>query len=139
MNTEVFKYLPHGVSGSQWVFRWENLEPTVIVLGLYINHQLVGLVSFIRQPGFNMIVNLEVLAEQQGQGYGAKLLAIVMIDSFNQPDNEGYVSLTTKTTDVQHLYTHLGGEIHYRKVTFHTWTSQRIIQKYLPNGGNIIW
>lgn len=120
-------------SGFSSGFNWRRLVETEIVVGIFENDQLVGLVAFSRnyKELYNKVKLLEVSDFARGQGYGAKLVAVVMWDSFNQPGFEGFVSLTTKTNGVEKFYAHLGAEIFGKKAIFLSNTSRYVIKKYL--------
>lgn len=122
-------------------FEWHKLLcENKIVVGLYIDAKLVGLVSFSRETRsyFNQVALLEVSAKNRGNGYGGKLIALVSIDSF-QHGFEGYVQLISKTNGVEKFYDYLGATRYGQNVIIDTKISQQIINKYLPNGGEIRW
>lgn len=102
-------------------------------MGVFENGQLVGLVAFSRnyKELYNKVKLIEVSEFARGKGYGAKLVALVMWDSFNQPGFEGFVSLTTKTNGVEKFYVHLGAEIYGRKAIFLSGVSRYVVKKYL--------
>lgn len=123
-----------------FLFDWNSIArvaPKGILLGYYQLGELVGLVMFERRgKGFlcNEVIDLEVKRHAQGHHVGAKLLAQVMFDSFEQRF-DGYVHLKTKTNGVEKFYIHLGGEYRYRSVLFDTNASMTVVRKYLPKGG----
>ncbi|MDR3190098.1 MAG: GNAT family N-acetyltransferase [Lactobacillaceae bacterium] len=122
-------------------FNWTNeIEKGRLVIGLYHDEELVGLVSFVRHRDlFNKLLLIEVLEDQQKKGFGGKLLAIVMWDSFLQPDNDGFVQLKSKKTDVETFYRHLGAIEYGQNKIFQTNESLMILKRYLPEGGEIQW
>lgn len=127
---------------SAFVFNWRTISnhPQRITIGAYVANDLAGLITFERRgDGFdlNYVHNLETAPSYQGHGTAGKLLALVMIDSFNN-GFDGYVQLVTKLNGVETLYDHLGAKpISRQQLYFDTKTSQRVINKYLPNGGKI--
>lgn len=114
-------------------FNWRRMVETQIVVGVFENDQLVGLVAFKRdyKELYNEIRLLEVSNFARGKGYGAKLVAMVMWDSFNQSNFDGFVSLTTKTNGTEKFYAHLGAEIYGKNVIFPSDASRNVVKKYL--------
>lgn len=73
---------------SAFVFNWQtiNNHPKRITIGAYAGNDLAGLITFERRGGgfdLNYVHNLETAPAYQGHGTAGKLLALVMIDSFN--------------------------------------------------------
>lgn len=117
-------------------FDWSHLSDKEILIGLFSNERLVGLVSFFRKENYNNISNIEVIRESRHKGVGGKLLAIVMLDSFHQASSDGYVDLISKTNGVEKFYMHLGAtKITHQHLFFDSIASQHVIDKYLSEGG----
>lgn len=130
---------------SGFIFDWPELSSLGIVIGAFsankLANKLVGLIVFARHPDkqylFNEVFNIEVLESYQHKGLGARLLALVMIDSENN-NFEGYVQLKSKTNGVQDFYFHLGaGDNGGQRMLFETEASANVIEKYLPQGGYV--
>lgn len=124
-----------------FIFDWRVISqmPATITVGAYVGDTLAGLVTFERKgDGYyhNFVYDLEIVEAYQGQRLAGELLALVMIDSFNQ-GYDGYVNLTTKTNGVERFYDALGALRFGNWVTFETAQSQDVINKYLPNGGYV--
>ncbi|APE77575.1 hypothetical protein ARA02_09565 (plasmid) [Leuconostoc mesenteroides subsp. jonggajibkimchii] len=124
-----------------FIFDWTELSSLGIIIGAFSANELVGLIVFERHPDkqylFNEVFNVEVLESYQNKGLGARLLALVMIDSENN-NFDGYVQLKSKTTSVQKFYLHLGAVRNGgQRMLFETEASVNVIAKYLPQGGYV--
>ncbi|MDR3240857.1 MAG: GNAT family N-acetyltransferase [Lactobacillaceae bacterium] len=123
-----------------FIFDWELAVDANIVVGLLVDDEIVGIIAFqrITEHFYNLVALVEVREPKKGQGYGAKLLAMVMTDSFEQ-GFEGYIKLKTKTNGVQYFYSYLGATLFGQLTIFNAKTSYKVINKYLPDGGLIEW
>lgn len=143
MESESYKRLENinEYDTSGFIFDWPELSSLGIIIGAFRTETLVGLIVFERHPDkqylFNEVFNVEVLEAYQNRGLGARLLALVMIDSENN-NFEGYVQLKSKTNGVQDFYLQLGGVRNGgQRILFETEASANVIEKYLPQGGYI--
>ena len=143
MESESYKRIENinNYDTSGFIFKWTELSSLGIVIGALSEKTLVGLIVFKRHPDkqylFNEVFNVEVLESYQHKGLGARLLALVMIDSENN-DFDGYVQLKSKTTSVQDFYFHLGAAANGgQRMLFETEASVNVIEKYLPQGGYV--
>lgn len=143
MEKQIYKIV-HDVTAidvSAFTFDWETVvnHSDRITIGAFTGEVLVGLITFKRRGDefmSNFVFDVEVLEEHRGQGIAATLLALVMIDAFNQ-EFDGYTELKTKINGVEKFYDHLGGWRRGQRVIFDTEASTNVINKYLPNGGEI--
>ncbi|MYV04567.1 GNAT family N-acetyltransferase [Furfurilactobacillus milii] len=115
-------------------FDWEFELKTHQVMSIFIDKQLVGLISFSHLRVFTKVSLIEVAKLYRRQRYGAILLALVMREAIKIPDNGGYVSLRTKTNDVQMFYLHLGAIWFEQTMIFQSEVCQRNVTKYLEKG-----
>jgi hypothetical protein len=127
-------------SGFDSGFDWTTLLDTDIVLGKFIDGRLAGLIAFRHVPENlgNFVDLLEVAKPFRHQQVAKKLLAMVMLDSFETPDFDGFVQLRPKQNGIQYFYLNLGGFAHDRSIIFDTDTSRIHVQRYLPSGGKIL-
>ncbi|WP_054655616.1 GNAT family N-acetyltransferase [Lentilactobacillus kisonensis] len=126
------------VTTDGFIFEWQVNDPRERIVGLLIDGKVVGLVKFSREfsSRYNRIESIEVMKEYQGQGYGAMLMAFVMMDSFSNDGFEGFVALTSKSDGTENFYLHLGAKQRTKQLMiFDTEASQYVVSKYLPNGG----
>lgn len=117
-------------SGFDWKFELKSHQ----VMGIYVDKQLVGLISFSHLQGFTKVSLIEVAKLYRRQRYGAILLALVMREAIKIPDNSGYVSLRTKTNGVQMFYLHLGAIWFEQTMIFQPEVCQKNVTKYLGKG-----
>lgn len=123
-----------GRIGFESGFDWEFELKIHQVMGIFIDKQLVGLISFSHLRGFTKVSLIEVAKLYRRQRYGALLLALVMREAIKIPDNGGYVSLRTKTNGVQMFYLHLGAIWFEQAMIFQPEVCQRNVTKYLEKG-----
>ena len=117
--------------GFESEFDWKQEQEDSIVLAMIRHKIIVGLISFDRivESSFNIINLIEVSRFYRNKGVSATLLAVVMNDSFYQVF-EGYVQLVSKTKTID-FYCNLGGFCYKRIVTFDSFASYKVIEKYL--------
>lgn len=123
------------MSLNHFLFDWKlilSVQET-ISLGSFLGGKLVGIINFRRVPGslYDEVLYLEVLASYQNQGVGKKLLAMVMLDAFEQ-QYDGFVKLKTKTDGTQNYYLALGGILYgFNNIRFETHTSKNLVKNIL--------
>ncbi|MQM61474.1 GNAT family N-acetyltransferase [Lactobacillus buchneri] len=118
-----------------FIFNWHQLVPNKILVGAFLNSNLVGLIGFVRdyQSLFNRVILIEIQKENRGLGLGAALLSLVMQDSFLQDGFEGYVELISKSDGTEAFYKHLGGNfLSSQNIVFNTQARKLVVEKYCP-------
>ncbi|WP_054715147.1 hypothetical protein [Lacticaseibacillus manihotivorans] len=83
-------------SGFDSGFYWATLLDIDIVLGNFIDGRLAGLIAFRHVPENlgNFVDLLEVAKPFRHRQVAKKLLAMVMLDSFQTPDFDGFMQLS---------------------------------------------
>lgn len=127
-------------SGFDSGFDWTTLPDTDMVIGKYLEGRLAGLIAFRHVPENlgNFVELLEVAQPFRHRQVAKKLLAMVMLDSFETPGFDGFVQLKPKHNGIQNFYISLGGFPHDRSIIFDTNASLNHTQRYLPFGGKIL-
>lgn len=129
------EFLENFQPNSHFKFNWQQIldeNQHSIVIIAYYKDQLVGIANFerISSDRYNFVYNIEVVAAAQHHHVGARLLALVMQDSFAH-GFDGFVKLLTKTSGVEKFYQQLGGEFFGQQVIFDEYASTQVIEKYL--------
>lgn len=102
---------------------------------MWINGQLVGLIALTKASNFVTIRDVEVAEDERHRHYGSIMIAFAAWYSF-QCNDEGYVSLTTKTNGTEKFYQKLGAQfITRQRCFFPTSVSKKLIGDYAPRGG----
>jgi hypothetical protein len=96
-------------SGFDSGFYWATLLDIDIVLGKFIDGRLAGLIAFRHVPENlgNFVDLLEVAKPFRHRQVAKKLLAMVMLDSFQTPDFDGFMQLRPKQNGIQYFYLNL--------------------------------
>lgn len=136
----IFKKIAHASSFSKnkrFQFNWQAIIDNKhwTTYEMIASSMLVGLIAISLKTNYIFIEDLEVSLKLRHHRLGSTLVAFACWLSF-QNNDDGYVSLFTKTNGTENFYKKLGATfISLQNCYFSTDSAKRLIKKYSPKGG----